>query len=123
MADAVEKSTVAQSAGSTLQAWLQQGEQLYAAALEEFRQLEAQLGELEARLADKQAEVNQIAEKLGKPQIDGVPGVPGVPGVRRPATTELVPAAAVIEDVPPARTSTSSSNANIARALTGKFGR
>src|SRR4051794_38202212 len=118
MADAVEKSTVAQSAGSTLQTWLQQGEQLYAAALEEYRQLEAQLGELEAKLADKQVEVNQIAEKLGKPQIDGVPGT------RRPATTELVPAAAVvIEDAPPARTSTSSSNANIARALTGKFGR
>ena len=91
MADAVEKTTVAQSASSTLQAWLQQGEQLYAAALEEYRQLEAQLGELEARLADKQAEVNQIAEKLGKPHLDGVPGA------RRSATTELVPAAAVIE--------------------------
>lgn len=117
MADAVEKSTVAQSAGSTLQAWLQQGEQLYAAALDEYRQLEAQLGELEAKLADKQVEVNQIAEKLGKPQIDGVPPA------RRPTTTELIPAAAIVEDAPAARTSTSSSNANIARALTGKFGR
>src|SRR4051812_38589463 len=117
MADAVEKSTVANPSSSSLQVWLQQGEQLYAAALEEYRQLEAQLGELEARLVDKQAEVNQIAEKLGKPHLDGVPGV------RRSSTTELVPAAAIIDDVPPARTSTSSSNANIARALTGKFGR
>jgi hypothetical protein len=96
---------------------LQQGEQLYAAAMDEYRQLEAQLGELEAKLAEKLAEVNQIAEKLGKPQLDGAPGV------RRPATTELVPAAAVIEDISPSRTPTSSSNANIARALTGRFGR
>src|SRR4051812_20549334 len=117
MADAVEKSTVANPSSSSLQVWLQQGEQLYAAALEEYRQLEAQLGELEAKLADKQAEVNQIAEKLGKPHLDAVPG-----GGRR-AATDLVPTATVVEDAPPARTSTSNSNANIARALTGRFGR
>src|SRR3982750_3310147 len=105
MADVVENSIVAQSANSTLQAWLQQGEQLYAAALEEYRQLEAQLGDLEAKLADKQAEVNQIAEKLGKPHLDGAPG-------GRRATTDLVPTATVLEDAPPARTSTSNSNAN-----------
>jgi molecular chaperone GrpE (heat shock protein) len=116
MPDAVETSTVAQSSSSSLQAWLQQGEQLYAAALDEYRQLEAQLGELEARLADKQAEVNQIAEKLGKPSLDGVPAA------RRPASTELVPAA-VVEELQPSRASTSNSNANIARALTGRFGR
>src|SRR3954465_10269616 len=101
MADAGEKTTVSQSANSSLQAWLQQGEQLYAAALDEYRQLEAQLAALEAKLAEKQAEGNQLAGKGGKPQIDG-----GAPAARRSTTTELVPATA-IEELQPARTSTS----------------
>ena len=132
MADALEKRPVsttttataptgagsATSAGgpnSSLNAWLQQGEQLYTTALNEFRALEAQIEELEARLAEKQEEVNKVAQMIGKPSVEG----------SRRLSAELVPAQ-IIEE-PPARgmggSGTSSSNATIARALTGRFGR
>ena len=54
----------------SLNDWLQEGESLYDAALAEYQQLEAQLDELEARLAAKRAEVNQIAQVVGKPAIE-----------------------------------------------------
>ena len=132
MADALEKRPVSNpmtataptaatgagspaGAGSSIQAWLQQGEQLYAAALNDFRALEAQIEELEAKLAEKQDEVNKIAQMIGKPSVEG----------SRRLSAELVPAQ-IIDD-PPARgmggTGTSNSNATIARALTGRFGR
>ena len=97
--------------------WLTQGETLYNAALKEFRELEARLDELETQLAAKQEEVNQIAQMIGKPQVEG----------SRRLSAELVSARseenipAVIERAQQAPTS--SSNATIARALTGKFGR
>ena len=56
---------------TSLQTWLSQGEQLYAAALTEFRALEAQLDDLEHKLAAKQAEVNQIAQVIGRPAVEG----------------------------------------------------
>ena len=65
---------------------------------------------LEQQLAAKKAEVNQIAQVIGKPMVEG--------GRRLSAqlvTTEIIQA--------PERTPTPGSNANIARALTGKFGR
>ena len=95
--------------------WLQQGDALYQAALKEYHSIESQLDELEAKLVAKQAEVNQIAQVIGKPPVEG----------SRRLSAQLV--AADIIDVPGAdRQPTGpggSSNASIARALTGKFGR
>ena len=110
MPDAVEKLPAATS----IQSWLQQGEQLYNTALGEFRALEAQLDELEAKLAAKQKEVNQVAQMIGKPPVEG----------NRRLSAELVQGQ-VLEEAPRDRvpSPTSSSNATIARALTGKFGR
>src|SRR6185503_15681409 len=67
MADVPEKPRVS----NNLQTWLNQGEQLYAAALNDFRALEAQLDDLEQKLAAKQTEVNQIAQIIGKPAVEG----------------------------------------------------
>lgn len=92
--------------------WLKQGEALYNAALKEFHDIEARLDELEAALAAKQAEVNQIAQVIGKPSVEG----------QRRLPAELVSAKSV-DDVGHALPGTPSSNATIARALTGKFGR
>jgi cell division septum initiation protein DivIVA len=95
------------------QEWLRQGEALYATALKEFRDIEARLDELEAALAAKQAEVNQIAQVIGKAPVESS---------RRPAATELA-SSRTVEDLGHAAAATPSSNATIARALTGKFGR
>src|SRR4051812_8530819 len=54
----------------TLQEWLSEGEQLYDAALGDYRNLESQLEELEQRLAAKLDEVNQIAQMMGKPPVE-----------------------------------------------------
>ncbi len=100
---------------ANFQEWLQQGEALYQNALKEYHAIEAQLDDLESRLVAKQAEVNQIAQVIGKPPVEGG---------RRMAT---LLAAADIIDVPAERVGVSGSgagsNASIARALTGKFGR
>jgi hypothetical protein len=94
----------------SFQDWLQQGETLYNTALREYHDIERQLTELEARLVEKQNEVNQIAQVIGKPLVEG----------NRRLSAQLVSAEVV--DLPE-RTPTPGSNANIARALTGKFGR
>ena len=102
-------------AGS-FQEWLQQGENLYNSALREYHDIEQQLSELEARLVEKQNEVNQIAQVIGKPMVEG----------NRRLSAQLVNAE-VVDMVPAERAHapghTPGSNANIARALTGKFGR
>jgi hypothetical protein len=97
---------------SSFQEWLQQGEDLYNNALREYHDIEQQLTELEARLVEKHAEVNQIAQVIGKPVVEG----------GRRLNAQLVNAE-VVELVPAERTATPGSNASIARALTGKFGR
>ena len=51
--------------------WLTEGESIYSEALKEFQSLEAQIQQLEARLIEKKAEVNQIAQLIGKPPVDG----------------------------------------------------
>ena len=51
--------------------WLKEGEALYDGALSEYRRIESQLDELERQLADKQAEVNQIAAIIGKEPVEG----------------------------------------------------
>jgi len=95
---------------NAFQQWLSQGEQLYSAALNDFHALEAQLEDLETKLAAKQAEVNQIAQMIGKPAIEG----------NRRLSAQMV-AAEVIE-VPGRVPNHTGSSASIARALTGKFG-
>jgi hypothetical protein len=86
----------------TLQDWLTEGEQLYNAALAEYQSIEAQLDELESKLAAKKAEVNQIAQVVGKPPVEN----------NRRLTAQLV------EDHGPS--SVPNSPATIARALTGR---
>lgn len=102
------------------QEWLQQGDALYQAALKEYHAIESQLDDLEAKRVAKQAEVNQIAQVIGKPPVED----------NRRLSAQLV--AADIIDVPGAvggggdrdrAAAGGSSNASIARALTGKFGR
>lgn len=103
---------------ANFQEWLQQGDALYQAALKEYHSIEAQLDDLESKLVAKQAEVNQIAQVIGKPPVEGS---------RRPGG-QIV--AAEVLDMPSGggggvvgERQPSSSNASIARALTGKFGR
>jgi hypothetical protein len=86
----------------SLNEWLQEGEALYNAALAEYQHIESQLDELEARLTAKKAEVNQIAQVVGKPPIE----------TSRRLTAQLV------EDHGPQ--SVPNSPATIARALTGR---
>jgi hypothetical protein len=99
----------------TIQQWLQQGESLYQTAVKEFHAIEAQLQELEGRLTAKLTEVNQIASLLGKSPVESA---------RRPnamSTTQIV-SSPPIEEMERHQPNPSSAN-NIARALTGKFGR
>ena len=97
---------------SPFQQWMEQGEDLYAAALHDFRSLEAQLAELEVKVAAKQAELNQIAQIVGKPAVEG----------NRRVSAQIVHGDIV--DAHPERVqATTSSSASIARALQGKFGR
>jgi len=86
----------------SLQDWLSEGESLYNAAIAEYQQLETQLDDLEAKLAAKKAEVNQIAQVVGKPPVES----------SRRLTAQLV------EEHGP--NSVPNSPATIARALTGR---
>ena len=94
---------------TNFQEWLQQGDALYQAALKEYHAIEAQLDELEAKLLAKQAEVNQIAQVIGKPAVE--------------STRQTGSGGTEIIDVPDRGPTGVGSNASIARALTGKFGR
>ena len=96
---------------SAFQEWLQQGENLYNTAMQEYHDLEQQLTDLEARLVEKQNDVNQIAQVIGKPLVEG----------GRRLNAQLV--STEIVGVPADRPAATGSNASIARALTGKFGR
>jgi hypothetical protein len=86
----------------SLNDWLAEGEQLYNAALAEYQSIEAQLDDLEARLAAKKVELNQIAQVVGKPPVES----------SRRLTAQLV------DDHGPQ--SVPNSPATIARALTGR---
>jgi hypothetical protein len=81
---------------------MREGEELYAQSLREYQEMELQLQELEKRLAAKQGEVNQIAEIVGKPAVEG----------GRRLSAQLV------EDRGPQ--SVPNSSATIARALAGR---
>lgn len=107
---------------ASFQDWLKQGDSLYTTALKEFHDLGAKLDELEAALAAKQAEVNQIAQMIGKPPVEGHRRAVGAAPAATPA--DVLPAPIVHEPTPAvANPATPSSNASIARALTGRFGR
>ena len=82
--------------------WLAEGENLYATTLKEYQAIETQLDEMEARLAAKKNEVNQIAQVIGKPPVES----------NRRLTAQLV------EEHGP--NSVPNSPATIARALTGR---
>ena len=85
----------------SFQEWLKEGEALYDNALGEYQSIEAQLDELEKQLASKKIEVNQIAEIIGKPAVEG----------GRAVTAQIVEAD---------RQANSPSAAAIARAITGR---
>jgi len=59
------------SSGKIVQQWLAQGEAIYSGLVKECQALEAQLEEIETRLAAKHAEVNQVAQIIGKPPLEG----------------------------------------------------
>ena len=102
---------------SNFQQWLSQGDSLYQTALKEFHAIETQLDELEGKLLSKQAEVNQIAAVLGKPTVEA--SRKGVNGQSAGAAVATVPQ--IMDEIE--RSQPAPSNANIARALTGRFGR
>ena len=119
MTSLVGRSEGQQAPAMGFQQWLQQGESLYQNALKEFHHIESQLEELDARLAAKLTELNQIASILGKAPIESTRRL-SAQLVAAPANG--VPAA--LEDQPAERAQPTPSNANnIARALTGRFGR
>ena len=55
----------------TFKDWLQEGEDLYTTALKEYQDLEQQLENLEQQLVTKKEELNQIAQVVGKPPVEG----------------------------------------------------
>jgi hypothetical protein len=91
------------TSNSAIQQWLLQGEALYDEAMADFRAIENQLVDLEAKLAEKRTEVNQIAHLIGKP----------------PAESSRRLSAQLIDE----RTGSPGATTHIARALAGKFGR
>jgi hypothetical protein len=86
----------------SIEDWIREGETLYAGAVQEYQQIEAQLDDLEAKLAAKQVEVNRIAQIIGKPPVEQ----------NKRLTAQLVN-----EGSP---NSVPNSPATIARALTGR---
>jgi molecular chaperone GrpE (heat shock protein) len=82
--------------------WLAEGDNLYNAAMNEFQTLETQIEELEAKLAQKKEEVNQIAQVVGKPPVEG----------------NRKPAVQIVDSHGPG--SIPSSRNTIAKALTGR---
>ena len=91
-----------QSGSKSFKDWLNEGENLYNAAMREYQAIEQQLEQLEQQLTAKRAEVNQIAAVIGKPPVESS---------RRPAV-EIIDAHGP-NSVP-------NSPATIARALTGR---
>src|SRR5437667_5649224 len=95
-------STEVNAVNKSFKDWLAEGEALYSSTLKEYQAIETQLEEMEAKLAAKKNEVNQIAQVIGKPPVES----------NRRLTAQL------IEDHGP--NSVPNSPATIARALTGR---
>jgi cell division septum initiation protein DivIVA len=96
----------------SFQQWLQHGEMLYQSAMQEHHALEAQLDELERRLAAKQTELNQIAQMMSKPPVEGARRVSAQIMTPPPISEEA--------DRMSNGANSNSTSATIARALTGK---
>jgi hypothetical protein len=97
--------------GRSFKEWLEEGEELYSVALNEYHGLEAQLTEIKRQLAAKLTEVNQIAQVIDKPRLGegetaAIAGGAGVSGV------EVVEAGA--------SNSTPYTRSSIARVLSGQ---
>ena len=93
----------------SFQQWLQHGEMLYQAAMQEHHALEAQLDELERRLAAKQTELNQIAAMMSKPPVEGA----------RRVSAQIMTPPPMPEEADRTSNGANSTSATIARALTG----
>ena len=109
----------------TLQEWLQEGEQLYDAALNDYRNLESQLEDLEQRLAAKLHEVNQIAQMMGKPAMEpskrlSAQIIEAPAGNGAAAHNHALPAVTGAHGSHDDRNHAPSSPSFIARALTGR---
>ena len=63
----LKAGTGSQRLDASIQDWLAHGTELYDAAMSQYRALEDELEALEAQLNSKRAEVNQVAQLLGKP--------------------------------------------------------
>ena len=83
--------------------WMHEGEDLYTSSLKEYQEMEEQLQEMERRFVAKQHEVNQIAQIIGKPMVEG----------NRRLTAQLVEDRGLNNNL-------NNSPATIARALAGR---
>ena len=103
----------------SFQQWLQHGEMLYQSAMQEYHALESQLDDLERRLAAKQTELNQVAQMMGKPPVDGNRRVSAqiVTPVSEEADRPIVPSSS--NSLTNSGNLSGSTN-SIARALSGK---
>ena len=84
----------------SFQDWVAEGEAIYNSAMSEYQSLESQIEQMEMQLTEKKAEVNHIAQMLGKPPVEG----------SKRLTAQLID-----RDLPPAGTIGS-----VTRALTGR---
>jgi len=113
----------------SLQQWLEEGVELYNATVAEYHDLESQLSNLQERLTTKRAEVNQLAQMIGKPTLGKTTLAKGegreggtIPTTNGTVSTNGTSDSAVevtVEVVEPGR-STPYTLSSIARALTGK---
>lgn len=49
--------------------WVSEGETIYSDALKEYQAIESQIAQLESQREAKKAQVNQIAQIIGKPPV------------------------------------------------------
>ena len=100
--------------------WLAEGEALYDGAVGEYRELEAQITDLEQRLADKLAEVNRLAGVIQKPPLQPRAGGGMSNGSHVVTGTVIDPAGAHNPVAGVAPGSVPASPRTIAQALQGK---
>ena len=101
----------------SFQQWIQQGESLYQAAIKEMQSLQSELEEVQARLASKQTEVNQMAQLLGKAPPKAARSLLATAIVCAPIAPAAIPP---VVAGPDRQLPGTSNNVNIARALAGK---
>ena len=103
----------------SFQDWLAEGEQIYDQTLKECRALEAQLEDLEARLAAKREELSHLGQVMGKQtSAFGPAPAPAMPTVGVSSSSARQLTAELVESGAPR--SVPNSPSSIARALTGR---